>query len=385
MKILHLSPYVPSTKAGHAGGVCMGKEVEELSLHHEVYILSFVNNMAEKTLAKEYEGRGTFVKSTTLSKIINTIIHFYKPNLFGIRTSFVFTYRLIRLIKKHNIECIHAEYTSMGQYVWIKKIFPNIKFNLVEHDITIQSFSRLSENAKGIKKVYLLSQLKLVNIYEKKYCKKADHIFTLNKKDVDLLERHYQIKNNVDVIIPYYGIDHFAFHPEKKEKGTLCFIGQMAREENHIAAMRLIKIFQKINNQNWKLYIIGAQPSQELLSKSSDNIVITGFVDDINEYIDRCELGVFPLEIGAGIKLKVLLAFGNGLPVITTDVGAEGIDPDGNVLLLAKDDNDFMKYIKMLMSDEELLKKRADMSVKFVSDNFDWKKTEKLFQEIYRG
>lgn len=383
MRILHISPYVPSIKAGHAGGVCMGKEVETLSKNHDVFLLSFINDEKEKELAKMYEGRSKFIISNKFTKAISVVLHPWKPNLFAARSSMLFRINLIKIVKKHRIECIHAEYTSMGQFWWIKKLFPYIKFNLVEHDVTAQSYTRMRNTSKGYMRLYYNFQLNRVVNCERKYCQKADLVFTLNGKDKELMSEYYKLKTPMEVITPYYGIDEFGANYSAKEENSICFIGHMGREENHVAAMRLIRIFQEIDSLNYKLYIIGAHPSPELQGQQKDNIIITGFVDDINACIDQCEIAVFPLETGAGIKLKVLLAFGRGLPVITTDVGAEGIDAQGEVLLLAKDDSEIKKYINKLLTNREYLLEKSKESVNFVIENFGWEKTEELFTRIY--
>lgn len=54
MNILHISPYFPSTKANHAGGVCMGKEIETLQKWHQVYVLTFEASEFDAGLKKEY-------------------------------------------------------------------------------------------------------------------------------------------------------------------------------------------------------------------------------------------------------------------------------------------------------------------------------------------
>ena len=54
MNILHISPYFPSTKANHAGGVCMGKEIETLQKWHQVYVLTFEASEFDEGLKKEY-------------------------------------------------------------------------------------------------------------------------------------------------------------------------------------------------------------------------------------------------------------------------------------------------------------------------------------------
>ena len=264
--------------------------------------------------------------------------------------------------------------------------FPNIKFNLVEHDVTKQSYDRYCMGSSGIKHVYQKWQSNLVNKNEEDYLKKCDQVFTLNYKDKDLLSKYYGIQN-VEVITPYYGIDFDAvqnIHVEKEEN-SICFVGLMSRSENHEAAMRLIHIVQDLpNDLNVKLNIIGAYPNDELKSFESSRIHITGFVDSIEEEILKNELAVFPLMHGAGIKFKILLSAGLGLPVITTDIGAEGIDEEGEYVSLVKTDDEFKSEIIKYIDNDELRKEKAKQVKDYVLDNFNWEKTENLFDTIYR-
>ena len=115
----------------------------------------------------------------------------------------------------------------------------------------------------------------------------------------------------------------------------------------------------------------------------SEKIHITGFVEDINTEIQKNEIAVFPLTYGAGIKLKVLLSFGLGVPVVTSSIGAEGIDPTGNVLCLAETDEEFAEQIKNLLSNPELLKKKSTDSSEYVRTNFGWERTIEIFREVY--
>ena len=168
-----------------------------------------------------------------------------------------------------------------------------------------------------------------------------------------------------------------------KIKKSICFIGQMGREENHLAAMRLIQIIQSLNRDDIKLTIIGAHPSEELLKQECDNIHITGFVDSIEDEILKNEIAVFPLTLGAGIKLKVLLACGLGLPVITTDIGAEGIDEDGSTLILAQTDEQIKNEILNLIDNPNKIKLKSNESKEFVQKYFSWNKTVELFDRLY--
>ena len=142
MNILHISPYFPSTKANHAGGVCMGKEVETLKKWHQVYVLTFEASEFDAGLKKEYEKDGHYhsVKISKITRMAHVIAEPWMPNYFAARSSFRFAWKLISMVKKYKINAIHAEYASMGQYLWIRRLFPHIKFNIVEHDMTAQSY-----------------------------------------------------------------------------------------------------------------------------------------------------------------------------------------------------------------------------------------------------
>lgn len=382
MNILHLSPCVPDFRAGHAGAVLMSKEIEALKKDNQVYVVTFCNNAQEEKLLQDHPDY-RFIKTSKLDFVRKSLIHFTLPNMFAIRKDRKYLKMICEIIEQQKIDAIHAEYTAMGQYECVKKKYPHIKFCLVEHDVVIQSYERQCDEAKGIMKIYKEIERKKVNRYEKKFLDYADVVVALNTKDEELLHDRYGIKN-VCVINPYYGIDFDQPKIKVTKEKSICFVGHMGRNENHVAAMRLINIFNGMNLPGWKLNIIGGHPREELKQQEKENIHITGFVDDINLEIEKNRIAVFPLTYGAGIKIKVLQAFGLGLPVITNEVGAEGIDPDGQVLLLANTDEEFKQQMLTLMNNEELCEEISLKSAEFVKSRFDWNITEQLYREIYK-
>ena len=71
------------------------------------------------------------------------------------------------------------------------------------------------------------------------------------------------------------------------------------------------------------------------------------------------------------------------MPVITTDIGAEGIDEDGNTLLLAQTDEEIKQAILDLIDDPQKLEKKSIESKKFVEKYFSWDKTIELYDRLY--
>lgn len=394
LNILQISPYLPSTNANHAGGVCMGKEIEALNnCNNTVYVLTFVSTKHEVDLLEKNKATNAkieYVKINKIQRLLHIILNPLKPNYFATRSSIRFSIKLIRLIKDYNINAIHAEYTSMGQYLWIKKIYPSLKFNLVQHDVTLQSFRRKVICEKSlIKRWYYYLQERLIFLSEKKYCSVSDNIFVFNKKDKCLIQNEYHV-DNVTILSPYYGIEkevikHNIWGISTNKENNICFMGQMGRPENYLAAYRLIRIFNNISDQihNCKLFIIGNNPPEKLKSMASDRINITGYVDDVDDYMKKCKIAVFPLTLGAGIKIKVLRSMVSGIPVITTNIGAEGIDESGKVLLICQSDKEFETNIINLLNNVDVYENYKRAQYEFINESFNWEKSVDILNKHY--
>ena len=358
MNILHISPYFPSLGANHAGGVCMGKQIETLRQWNTVYVLSFEASEYDRKLREKLEKDGfcRSIKISRMRRLAHMLAEPWMPNYFAARSSIRFAVIMIYMVRKYKIDAIHAEYASMGQYYWIKKLFPELKFNMTEHDMTAQSYERKVNDSKGIKKVYLKSQLKKVLRKEGKYCRQVDCLFTFNEKDKNLIEKQYG-RSDCKVLNPYYGLDDGVGSQEPddgvRKQGMICFLGQMGRDENYLAAIRLIQIAARVKEQipELQVYIVGNQPSEQLRQMENDYIHVTGFVDDVDLYLKQAQAAVFPLTLGAGIKLKVLRSLAIGTPVITGSIGAEGIDEEGEVIVKAETDEEYEVCIQQLLRD----------------------------------
>ena len=233
---------------------------------------------------------------------------------------------------------------------------------------------------------------------EGKYCKKADRVFTFNQKDKRLIEEKYHVQN-CQVLNPYYGIEDDvvgnnvaenevtkAADPETgTQPYTLCFLGQMGRDENYQAAMRLITIAERVKKQipQLQIYIVGNRPPEKLKQKENQWIHVTGFVEDVDIYLKTAALAVFPLTLGAGIKLKVLRSLALGTAVITGKVGAEGIDEDYQVIIPAETDEEYEKQIIKYLNDPEKRSLRAMESRNYIKEHFSWKTSERILAQVY--
>lgn len=390
MNILHLAPFFPSTNAIHAGGVCMGKEVNELLKFNNVYSLSFVQEKYDCGLfQKEKRSMDYALFLSKKKKIINILTHPFIAPIFSARSSGAFYKKMIRIIKENNIQAVHAEYTSMAQYCRIKKLFPNLRYNVVLHDVTVQSYERQLESTQDIiRRIWLRLNLGLVYRNERNWLSKADTIIVFTEKDRKLVKDRYNL-DNVIRINTEFGIEDTilkreTFKRKDDDNFGIAFLGQMGRSENLQAAERLISIFDHNikQKQHIVIHIIGNNPPKNLKQKENGNIIITGYIEDIDKYLlENCDIAVFPLIVGAGIKIKVLRCMALGMPIVTNQIGAEGIDEKGDYLYLAETDKEFAKAIIDLKNQNSYV---CNTEIAFVTKQFSWNLTRAVFAQLYK-
>jgi GT2 family glycosyltransferase len=104
-----------------------------------------------------------------------------------------------------------------------------------------------------------------------------------------------------------------------------------------------------------RFYAVGSKPPEEIKALESEDVVITGFVEDLPPLLDKMRVSVAPLRYGAGIKGKIGTAMAHGLPVVATPLAAEGMSlTAGENILVADNAEAFAGAIVQLYEDELL-------------------------------
>ncbi|MEP2653046.1 MAG: glycosyltransferase family 4 protein, partial [Paraglaciecola sp.] len=99
----------------------------------------------------------------------------------------------------------------------------------------------------------------------------------------------------------------------------------------------------------------------------------TGFVDDILPYFHQATIFIGPFRIARGVQNKVLQAFACGIPVISTQMGAEGIRcKDKESILLAATPEDFINEIETLTLDKALSQEIAGNALAIIQQHYTW-------------
>ena len=139
----------------------------------------------------------------------------------------------------------------------------------------------------------------------------------------------------------------------------LLFVGGFSHPPNKDALIWLAeKMIPEINRYlpDMKLYVVGSNPDEEVFRLASKNILIVGYVSDseLRRYYEQCRILVIPLRYGAGVKGKILEGMFYGIPVVTTNIGAEGIPDAARALTIGNTEAEMVDSIVSLYNNGPL-------------------------------
>src|SRR5205814_1759893 len=122
-----------------------------------------------------------------------------------------------------------------------------------------------------------------------------------------------------------------------------------------------------------KLVIAGATPSNEILKFKSENIHVTGWIDDIREPFAESRIHLAPMLISIGLQNKILQAMAMKIPCIVSSLANNAIHaPTNDCLLIADKPEEYVEKILLLLNDSALYTKLSENACRFVNENFDW-------------
>lgn len=228
----------------------------------------------------------------------------------------------------------------------------------------------------SIKKlIYVLEETK-IGRYEAKIIKKFPKIVLVSMDDVDYLTKNLG-KCVKSLVVHSNGIELPKVKSTQYKNNKICFIGNMRTLQNQDAVFRFVnEIFPLILKKMPKatFYIVGAQPPKRIRELANENIIVTGFVDDIYQSISDSCVAVAPVHIAAGIQNKVLVSMGAGIPVVLSSLISTAIPELVNhVNCFICDDNQlFAEKCIEIMSNPQLRECLSNKGYEMVKKNYSW-------------
>lgn len=384
MKILFLTNLLPYP-LNNGGKIKSFYTIKSLASNHSIDLVTFVNsdddfkyvNELKKIVNNVYVIKKTLIRNSSKIKFLTTfflslytdkpyvIYKFWSQKMFNL---------LQQLQSLNNYDLVYIDHLPMMIY---KDLFQNKKLVLDQHNVESLIIKRYALNENSIIKKFLgLLEYKKLEKFEKKMMSIADRIIVLSEEDKKIFN---SMVDNIDEkmsVIPICIESNYKktiSTLNNKKTLKILFMGTMSWFPNQHGIEWFVKnVFSKLNKEDFELYIVGNSPSKEILKWNRfDNIHVTGYVEDINYYIELCDVNVVPLFIGSGMRVKIIESFSKGIPTISTTIGAEGIKVENwKNIIIADDAKTFIDCLVKLQKHREILTKISENAYQTFVENY---------------
>jgi glycosyltransferase involved in cell wall biosynthesis len=267
------------------------------------------------------------------------------------------------LLAKNTFDRIDVEFIQAAELL-SKQYWP--KATLVSHDVLSQLYTRRYEHAKNWCKFFAGAELARVRWWERAVLSGFGAITVLNRKDKELVE---DLTGRTDVAVRYPDVPRYIDPDERTsseiDPSMILFWGHMGRHENVDAVHYFVREIMPLiveKRPDARLVVAGIDPPADIRALESRSVKVTGFVEHPAPLFRSAAVGVVPVRLGAGIKIKALEMIACGLPVVATPAGAEGVEPC-DLLTEADDAGAFaMAVVRRLRAQPEIPECREQAS-----------------------
>jgi glycosyltransferase involved in cell wall biosynthesis len=393
MKILMLTPYLPFPDSS-GGQIRSYNLIKDLSKKHEITLFSLIKDDSERKfipeLTKYCSKVEVFKRSKSPWTLRNILLTGFGPYPFlVIRNLSPLEKRAVKEeIERVQYDLIHAETFYVMPHIPETKI----PILLVEQTIEYLVYKHYVEGSKNFLLRWLFSiDVAKLRFWETSFWKKADGVVAVSESDKrEMLKLVPGLKVN---LVPN-GVNLHFFEAKKSwlsGRPKILFIANFKWLQNVEAAKLLLDdVFPLIHkkNSNVKVWIVGQHVPKEICEYKSETVIIDDLKEDdqtsIRKAYNESSVFVSPLKGPGGTRLKHLAAMAAKLPLVTTSVGAEGLEAtDGKEIIIRDKPIEMADAVLEILKNEKFAEKIANNARKLVEEKFSWYKMGEYLDKIY--
>ncbi|MBZ5606957.1 MAG: glycosyltransferase family 4 protein [Acidobacteriia bacterium] len=259
---------------------------------------------------------------------------------------------------------------------------------LFQHNVEALIWKRHAEYAASpIQRAYFRGQYEKMRRYEAQVCRAVERVIAVSEDDARTMRFEYGLAG-VKAVPTGVDLDYFTPPGAPKLASDLLFLGSMDWMPN-IDAVRwfVAEVLPLIRARRPECFltIAGRRPTPEIrgLAGKDARILVTGTVPDVRPHLWGAAVAIVPLRIGGGTRLKIYEAMAAKVPVVSTTIGAEGLDVRaGENIILADSARQFADACLALLDDPGLRRSQARAAWEMVSACYSWEVVARRFEQL---
>lgn len=317
------------------------------------------------------------VPRSRLTSAINAALFLIsgRPMQCGYYYSTVYKKLLQEVIKKEKPDLYISHLLRMTPYLEELQLE---ECSIIEMTDALSKTYSMSSGAKGggiLRIIYALEH-NLIKRYEQHITERFPKCVLVSQADINYLKRLTTYHSSLE--LHANGVECMKKRPTSYNDKKICFIGNMRTLQNQDAVLFFVsEVFPKILQKEPEtvLYLVGAQPPKSIQQLASENIIVTGFVDNLPDTISDVCVTIAPVRVASGIQNKVLVAMGCGLPVVMTTLIAQAIPEleDGKNVFIRDDASTIAEATIRIMRDPKLRRELSEQGYDMVVNHYSWK------------
>jgi len=292
---------------------------------------------------------------------------------------------LSEICQQRHFDVIHTHLIRMAPYTAALRHTAKVLDLTDAVSLYLQRY--LAREKNPVMKFLLKLELRRVSRYES-VIEQFNACFVCSEPDREQLR---QAAPEADIRLIPNGVDLAYFsgnEPVAYEPNRIVFTGNLTYHPNIDGIFYFVnEILPLIKKEipAAKFYIVGQSPSAKIRALAGDDVIVTGFVEDIKQYYLSSAVAVSPIRFGAGTLNKILEPLALGVPVVATSMGIEGLDLTiGKDILVADRPHAFAKHVVHLLKDAEFRDRLGNAGMAMVRRLYNWDTIVSLLDKIYR-
>ena len=284
-----------------------------------------------------------------------------------------FASTLRRILQAEQFDIIHVESIFLTPYVPLIRKYSKAKVILRAHNVEHLIWKRIAVSCRNPFRRWYLKHLSLtLRAYELEHLSDYDGIVCITRNDAD---RFLADGCRRPVVSIPFGVQPQDISSVEEEPDSLFHIGAMDWMPNQESIQWLLdEIWPVVHGQvpRAKLYLAGRKMPEAWMQARIPGVTIVGEVEDAMQFIGSKMINIVPLLSGSGIRVKIIEAMSVGKTVITTTVGAQGIDyTDGVNILIADTPQGFADQIKRCLDDDAFCRSVGQAAARLIAEQYN--------------